>query len=120
VTNTPATFTITKAALSVVANAATMAYGGPLPTFSGTVTGVISGDTITASYSTNATVTSPVLGTYTVTALLADPGSKLANYTVTNTPATFTITKAALSVVANAATMAYGGPLPTFSGTVTA
>jgi len=62
VTNTPATLTITKAALSVVANAATMAYGGPLPSLSGTVTGVISGDTITASYSTNATVTSPVLG----------------------------------------------------------
>jgi hypothetical protein len=76
--------------LTVTANNTSMPYGSALPTLSGTLTGVISGDNITASYSTTATSTSPV-GSYPVTAALNDPNGKLGNYTVTNTSGTLTI-----------------------------
>jgi len=85
---------VNKAALTVIANAATSVYGAAFPTFTGTLTGVVGSDGITATYSTTATPTSPAGGSYTITATLVDPNSKLGNYTVTNTPAALTITKA--------------------------
>jgi large repetitive protein len=92
------TVTVAKAFLTVTANAATMPYGGPPPTLSGTLTGVVGNDGITASYSTNATATSAAGGTYSVTATLNDPNNRLGNYTVTNTPASFTIAQATQTV----------------------
>jgi hypothetical protein len=85
---------VNKAALTVTANAATSVYGAALPTFTGTITGVVGSDGITATYGTTATPTSAAGGSYTITATLVDPSSKLGNYTVTNTPAALTITKA--------------------------
>jgi len=85
---------VNKAALSVTVNAATSVYGATFPTFTGTLTGVVGSDGITATYGTTATPTSPVGGSYTITATLVDPNSKLGNYSVTNTPAALTITKA--------------------------
>jgi sugar lactone lactonase YvrE len=82
--------TVTKAALTVTANDQTMSYGGTLPALTGTLTGVVTGDGITASYATAAT-SSSAAGTYPITATLNDPNSKLGNYTVTNTPGTLTI-----------------------------
>jgi hypothetical protein len=94
ITFQPGTLTINPAPLTVKANdAPPMVYGTSLPPFSGTVTGVISGDNITASYTTTATTTSPV-GAYPITPVLNDPGGKLGNYTVTSTNGAFTITKA--------------------------
>jgi hypothetical protein len=90
---------VNKAALSVVVNAATSVYGAAFPTFTGTLTGVVGSDGITASYGTTATPTSAAGGSYTITATLVDPNSKLGNYTVTNTPAALTITKATPSDV---------------------
>ncbi len=85
---------VNKAALSVTANPASSVYGATFPTFTGTLTGVVGSDGITATYATTATPTSPASGSYTITATLVDPNSKLGNYTVTNTPAALTITKA--------------------------
>jgi hypothetical protein len=51
---------------------------------------VFSGDGITASYATTATSESTP-GNYAITATLADPDHKLANYVVINTPGTLTI-----------------------------
>jgi len=84
---------VNKAALSVVVNAATSVYGAAFPTFTGTLTGVVGSDGITATYGTTATPISPA-NSYVITATLVDPNSKLGNYTVTNTPAAFVITKA--------------------------
>jgi hypothetical protein len=84
---------VNKAALTVTANAATSVYGAAFPTFTGTLTGVVGSDGITATYATTATPTSPA-NSYVITATLVDPNSKLGNYTVTNTPAAFVITKA--------------------------
>ena len=85
--------TVNKAALVVAANNVSVAHGASVPTLTGTVTGLVAGDAITATYTTAATPTSPV-GTYAITATLNDPGNKLGNYSVTNTPGVLTITKA--------------------------
>jgi hypothetical protein len=105
-----------------VANAA-MTAGGSLPTLTGTVTGLVNGDTlgttIIVTYSTTATSSSPA-GTYPITATVT--GSSAANYTVVVNAGTLTISPssgAVLTVTANNASRAYGAANPTFSGTVT-
>lgn len=111
------TLTITRAPLSVHAADATRVYGDPDPTFSGTLAGVVSGDNITATYSSTAAVGAPV-GTLPITASLVDPNARLANYDVTNTPGTLTITAASLTVTPANATRLYGGADPAFTGVV--
>jgi hypothetical protein len=66
------TLTITPAPLTVTAADQSREYGAADPVFTGTLVGVQNGDNITASYSTAATVTSPV-GTYAIVPALADP-----------------------------------------------
>jgi len=112
------TLTITPATLSVTANNQTRLYGDANPTLDGTLTGAIASDGITASYATTATAASAV-GPYPITAALVDPNNRLANYTVTNTPATLTVTAAPLTVTADNATRVYGIANPTFTGSVT-
>jgi len=84
---------VATAPLMAAANDQSMSYGGALPTLTGTLTGEIPGDGITASYTTTATASSPA-GTYPITASLNDPNAKLGNYTVTNTSGTLVIQKA--------------------------
>src|SRR4051812_43780358 len=91
ITSNTAAFAITKAPLSVTANNASRVYNTPNPALSGTLTGVIAGDGITASYSTTA-VTSSVVGSYPIVPALADPNGKLANYTVTSANGTLSVT----------------------------
>ena len=54
------------------------------------MTGLKNGDVITASYSTTATFGSAP-GNYPITATLNDPGNRLGNYQVTNTPGTLKV-----------------------------
>jgi len=102
-TNT-GTLVIGKATLNVTANSSTSVYGVAFPTFTGTLTGVIAGDGITATYSTTATPTSAVGGVYSITATLIDPNSKLGNYSVSNTPAMLTINQATQTITFTAPT----------------
>jgi RHS repeat-associated protein len=103
--------TVNKAALSVTANSLPMSFGGALPTLTGTLTGVVNGDAITASYATTATSSSPV-GSYPITATLNDPTSRLGNYTVTNTPGTLTIGSTTPVITwATPTAITYGTPL---------
>ena len=104
--------------LVVVANNASRVYGATNPVFSGTITGLQSGDNITATYSTTATASSPV-GTYPITPTLVDPDGKLDKYSVTMTNGSLTVTAAPLAVAANNASRAYGATNPVFSGTIT-
>ena len=116
--NGTTTLTVTAAPLTVTVNNASRLYGAANPTFTGTLTGVVNGDTILVSYSTTATTTSPV-GTYPITATLtATGGTSLANYNITNNPGTLTITQAPLTVNVNNASRQYGAANPTFSGTI--
>ena len=114
VVNNPGTLSVTPAPLTVTANNATKIYGNPNPTFSGTISGLLNGDNITANYTTQATASSDV-GNYNVVASLNDPNNRLSNYTITRTPGVLTITPAPLSITANDATKAYGAALPQFS-----
>ena len=91
VTINSGTLTITPAPLTVAVSDVSRSYGTPNPTFTGTVTGLLNDDPITAKYDTSATQTSDV-GTYPITAILSDGGSgKLSDYAVTINPGTLTI-----------------------------
>jgi hypothetical protein len=107
-------FTVNKAVLTVTANAASMTYGGMLPTFTASYSGFVNGDgqgvlSGTPSLTTTATSSSPA-GSYTITA--AQGTLAAANYTFTFVNGTLTINPAVLTVTANAASMTYGGSLP--------
>lgn len=84
--------TVQPAPLQFVVANASRAYGVANPSFSGTFTGLVNGDTLTANYATTATSTSPV-GTYPVTATLG-PANVVQNYTPSITPGTLTVTQA--------------------------
>jgi hypothetical protein len=107
------TLTITPAPLSVTANNQTKVYGAAVPTLTGTLTGIVNGDNITASFSTTATASSDVVaGGYPITATLNDPNGRLNNYIGTNTPGTLTITPANQTITwASPAPMVDGVPL---------
>ena len=109
--------TVNKAPLKVTVNNATRAYGAANPTFTGTITGLVNGNTVTVSYSTTATASSPVTATYPITAAVS--GAAAANYTTTVVNGVLTITKASLTVTANPQTMVFGGALPAFTATIT-
>jgi hypothetical protein len=81
------------------------------------LTGVVNNDGITASFaSAGDAAGAPVgSGSYTITATLADPNNKLANYTVHETDAILTVSKAPLTITANNATKIQGEANPTFT-----
>jgi MBG domain (YGX type)/Chitobiase/beta-hexosaminidase C-terminal domain/FG-GAP-like repeat/Abnormal spindle-like microcephaly-assoc'd, ASPM-SPD-2-Hydin/NHL repeat len=109
-------FSVAQAPLSVTVNSASKVYGAALPTFSGTVTGLVNGDTVTTTYSSTGTASSAV-GTYPINATVA--GTAAPNYAVTVVPGTLTITKAMLTVTATNASRAYGTANPAFTDTIT-
>lgn len=77
---------VTPAPLTVTANNVSRVWGQPNPTLSGTVTGLVNGDTDVATYTTTATINSPA-GTYPITPALVD-----SNYDITLVPGTLTVT----------------------------
>lgn len=111
------TLTISRAPLSVHAADASREYGYPNPAFTGTLTGVVNNDNITAAYSSTAGPSSPV-GTLPIAATLNDPNGRLTNYDVTNTGGTLTITAAPLTVSPANASRLYGAMDPTFTGNI--
>jgi hypothetical protein len=105
------------ATLVVTAINAGRFYGDPNPAFTGTITGLKSGDNITVIYTTVANPGSAV-GDYAIVPTLVDPDNKLSSYTVTLNTGTLTVTPAPLSVVADDTARAAGQPNPTFTGTI--
>jgi MBG domain (YGX type)/Immunoglobulin domain len=81
------------APLNVTANSFVRAFGQTNPVFTGTITGLQNGDDITAGYYCAAVPSSPP-AVYPITPLLFDPGNLLANYDVSVTPGTLTVTPA--------------------------
>lgn len=109
----------TKPNLVVTPRNAARFYGDPNPQFTGIVTGLVSGDTITVTYSTVATPASAV-GDYQIVATLNDPDNHLGNYQVTVNTGTLSIAPAPLSVVADDLTRTQAQPNPaSFTGKVT-
>ena len=83
--------TIASATLTASADDKTREYGAPDPVFTGTLTGVVAGDDITASFASAAVPTSPP-GPYAITPALSDPLGRLGNYNVTTHNGVLTIT----------------------------
>ena len=84
-------------ALQVIAADASRPFGVANPLFSGSFSGLVGGDLITATFSSSANAISPqgVYGPATpeaITPTLVDPGSRLTNYSVTTTKGTLTVT----------------------------
>ena len=108
-TFTPGTFTINPAELDVAANNRSMTYGGTMPALTFGVSGLVNGDTqgsvLSGALTTTASTTSNA-GKYGIAqgSLAAD-----ANYTVSFTPGTLTITPAPLRITANNASTVFGG-----------
>jgi len=87
---------ITPAALEVIAADANRLFGATNPPFTGSMTGLVTGDIITVTYSSAADVTTPagIYGPTTSEAIkptLVDASGRLTNYTVTSTNGTLTI-----------------------------
>jgi hypothetical protein len=117
ITYNTASFTITKALASVTPNAASKTYGAADPALTGTTSGFVAADGVTATYSRVAGET-VAGGPYTISATLT-PAAALANYDITYNTAAFSIEKATASVTPAAANKTYGTADPTLSGTLT-
>ena len=116
---TTSTPTLTKPKLVITPMNAARFYGDANPEFAGIISGLASGDTITVTYSTVATQTSPI-GDYQIVATLHDPDGQLGKYQVTVNTGTLSIAPAPLSVVADDVTRTQTEPNPAvFTGKVT-
>ena len=117
ITYNTAEFTITPLTVAVVTpDAASKIYGDPDPVFTGTLTGFLPADGVTATYTRTAGETvggSP----YTISATLS-PVEVLGNYTITYNTAIFNITPKTASVTPDAASKVYGSADPALTGTL--
>ena len=107
ITYNTANFTITPAPASVTPNAATKVVGTPDPVLTGTLTGFLPADGVTATYTRTPGET---VGTYTISATLA-PTAALSNYTITSNTAAFTITPSGPVLGLSPASLTFSSPL---------
>lgn len=109
VTSDPLSFTIAPAVLTVSPAGNAKTYGQAV-TQTGTLSGLVDGDDITATFSSAGdAATAPVgRGVYPITSTLADPNNRLRNYKVVKTNASLTVAKASLTVTADDQTRAMG------------
>jgi hypothetical protein len=89
-----ATLVVEPEPLTVAANNTNWLGGRTFPTFTGTISGVVNGDNITATYSSAANSNSPA-GTYPIVPAL-NPSSQLTNYAVTLIDGTLAISRGVL------------------------
>ncbi|GGG91284.1 hypothetical protein GCM10011416_04860 [Polaribacter pacificus] len=111
------TLTITKVALTVTADVQSKVYGGTEPILTYTITGFVNGDT-EANLDTEVSISRVAgenAGTYTIT----PSGASGSNYNIAFVSKDFTITKAALTVTADAQSKVYGATEPTLTYTIT-
>src|SRR5207248_1028299 len=116
ITYNSARFTIDAKAASVAPDAAGKIYGAADHALTGTLTGFLAADGVTATYSRTVGETVDG-GPYKISATLA-PGGALSNYNITYNTANFTINKKTASVTPNAASKTYGAADPAFTGTL--
>ncbi len=100
----PATLTVTAASFSRPFDTAN-------PVFTGTVSGVVSPDNVTATYACSATLSSPV-GTYPIVPSLVDPANRQTNYTISLVSGILVVGHPAeVNSWTNPAPVVYGTPL---------
>jgi hypothetical protein len=113
ITYKTANFTITPASASVTPNANQQkVYGQPDPSLTGTLSGFLPSDNVTATYTR---VAGQSAGTYLISATLS-PSGVLGNYSITYNTANFTITPATLTGTTQPVSYVYGAvPVPPVS-----
>jgi hypothetical protein len=89
VTNT-VSIIVMPAALTVIATNASRVFGQTNPIFTGTISGLLNGDVIGATFNCSATTNSPN-GAYPIVPSLVDPNNKETNYSVTLVNGTLTV-----------------------------
>jgi endoglucanase len=115
-----ASLVVKQASLVATALPASRAFGAPNPAFTGTLTGVVNGDGVTATYVSQATAATAA-GTYStgvnaITPVLADPNNRLSNYAATLNEGALTITAGSAGTTGDItwpvpAPIVYGTPL---------
>jgi hypothetical protein len=116
ITYNTADFTITPKPASVTPDASGKIYGDADPAFTGTLSGFLVGDGVTATY--DRTSGESVAGSpYTISAML-DPAGVLSNYDITYDTASFAISTRPASVTPDASGKTYGAADPSFTGTL--
>src|SRR5204862_2041562 len=119
ITNAGASFTINTRPATWTTNPNSKTYGDadPNPLTSGSGSGFVAAENVTATYSRAAGET--VLGgPYHITATLS-PSGVLSNYSITNVGASFTINPRPATVTADYKTKTYGDLSPALTATVT-
>src|ERR1019366_6282474 len=115
--------TINPATLSYTATSASRLYGASNPSFAGTVTGFVNGDTQTSATTGTLAFTSPATATSAVGSYAIDgAGLSASNYIfaqAAGNSTALTINPATLSYTATSASRLYGASNPSFAGTVT-
>jgi hypothetical protein len=105
------TVVVTPAPLTVLVDDKSRVYGDFNPELTGVIEGIMNGDAVTVTYSTEATTASRA-GTYPITADLQDPNGRLGNYLATIEPGTLTVNKAEQLLIWIAPSpILYGTPL---------
>ena len=105
---------VLRAPLVVTASDATVTYGAAIPELSGSVVGLQNGDPVGVTFTTVATVGSPV-GTYAIMPILVDPNDRMANYQVESDSGTLTVSPAPLTVSGSSARIVLGQAIPAFT-----
>src|SRR5207245_797220 len=110
-------FTITPRPASVTPNAASKIYGNAEPALTGTLSGFLAADNVTATYSRTAGET--VAGSpYVISAVLRRAGG-LGDYDITFNTADFTSTTRPITVTADPKTKVYGNADPALTYQIT-
>lgn len=112
------TLTVTAGVLLLTGDPISRAYGNTNPPLTGSLIGLLPGDDITVSFSTEAETNSPA-GVYPIHAALNDPGNKLDNYSITTNLGALTVLPAPLLVQVNDVNRPYGQTNPVFTVTFT-
>src|SRR5271157_4599397 len=107
------TVTNSTAALAITANNATRAYGAANPNFTATYSGFVSGDMASGLTGTLTCTTTAAAGSLPGTYPITCSGQSSANYNITSSAGTLTVTAAPLTITASSGSMTYGGTPPT-------
>ena len=110
---------VLKAPLALTAANATRTYGTSNPSFTGTILGLVNGDSISAAYACAATPTS-LPGAYPIVPTLVDPNNQQVNYSVTLSDGTLTVAPASAPTLFSATPdtgLTNGGATITILGT---
>src|SRR2546422_379210 len=90
VVNSAVQISVLPAPLHVTANSVSRFYGSANPPLTGAVAGVVNGDNLSATFSTNATTDAPP-GKYPITAVINDANHRLPNYQLDVVNGTLTV-----------------------------